>query len=180
MEHIKTTVLANGMLHLQPEVGYALYNDITYQFYAEAIVKTEKGFRAVLDGISPEPHERTLDDAKAEKLAALAAFVLADKKFYIGKKAMWVGPNERANLKNAVEALSSQGVESVQYEGMTLPVATALQMISAVEAYAALHSMNEARHRATILAKRAISTVDAYDFTGGFPESIRFNPNEQG
>ena len=168
--------MPGGLYKLQPAYGYKLYNIFTQRFHSEAIVADTDGWAAIIDGSSPEPHEKTLDEAKAEKIAALHAYAEADKKFYIGSKAMWVGPNERANLKNAVEALASQGVSTVQYEGMTITTDVALQMISAVEAYAALHSMNEARHKATIEAKRAISTVDAYDFTGDFPESPRFNP----
>ena len=175
MEHINIQTLENGMLRLTAEAGYALYNDNTRQSYDEVIAKSANGFRAVLSGVAPTPHERTLADAKLERIAALHAYAEEDKKFYIGSKAMWVGPNERANLKNAVEALAAQGVESVEYEGVTLTVQTALQMISAVEAYAALHSMNEARHRDAINAKRSINTVDKYNFTGGYPESPVFN-----
>lgn len=175
-EHIIITPLTDNRVRLTAEPGYKLYNDITRRFYsvAEISADTKHPFRAILSGVDPTPAERTIEIAIKEKLAALDAFVKEDKKFYIGRKAMWVGPNERSNLKNAAEALQAQGVVSVQYEGMTLPVSTALQMISAVEAYAALHSMNEARHKETINAKRAINTVDAYDFTGGYPQPLRF------
>ena len=88
---------------------------------------------------------------------------------------MWVGPNERANLKNAAEALQAQGVITVPFEGATIPVETALQMLAAVEVYAAYHSMTEAQHRATISAKRSIERVDEYDFTTGYPESPVFS-----
>jgi len=172
--HIIIETLENGLLRLRAEDGYNLYNEVAQRFYSEAVVKSAENYRAIPKGIDPQPHERTIDDAKKEKLAALHAFAENDKKFYIGNKPMWVGPNERANLKNAVEALAAQGVETVQYEGMTLPVVTALQMISAVEAYAAIHTMTEARHKANIEAKRAISTVDAYDFTAGYPEKLVF------
>lgn len=175
-EHIIITQLENGMSLLRPEEGYRLYNQFMQRFHSEAVVSDTDGWVAILSGVDPTPHERTLVEAKLERIAALHAYAEADKKFYIGSKAMWVGPNERANLKNAVEALAAQGVETVEYEGVTLPVQTALQMISAVEAYAALHSMNEARHKEAINAKRAISTVDSYDFTGGFPGAPRFNP----
>lgn len=174
MEHIIITQLENGMSLLRPEEGYFLYNIYTQRRHSEAVVSDTDGWTAVLSGISPTPHERTLAEAKLERIAALHTYAEADKKFYIGNKAMWVGPNERANLKNAVEALAAQGMETVEYEGIALPVQTALQMISAVEAYAALHSMNEARHREAINAKRAISTVDSYDFTGGYPSPLRF------
>ena len=175
MEHINITKLENGMLRLTPETGYALYSSLSRQTYSEAEVKSTNGWKAVLSGTDPEPHERTLEDAKREKLAALHAFAEADKKFYIGNKAMWVGPDKRANLKNAVEALIARGISSVEYEGITIPADTALQMISAVEVYAAFHSMNEAKHRETINAKRSTERVDEYDVTTGYPEAPRFS-----
>lgn len=176
-EHIIVTPIGNDLVRLTPEPGYRLYNDITRRFYsvAEIGADTKHPFVAVLDGIDPEPHERTIEDAIKEKLAALDAFIASNKKFYIGRKAMWVGPNERSNLKNAAEALQAQGVTTVPYEGVTIPIETALQMIAAVEVYAAYHSMAEAQHRATISAKRSIERVDEYDFTTGYPESPVFN-----
>lgn len=174
MEHIILTPLSDGMLRLAPEAGYLLHSDITNRNYSEAITSSTDGFRAVLSGVSPEPHERTLDDAKAEKLAALKAFAAEDKYFLLGSAKMWLGPEKRANLKNAAEALKAQFAETVQYEGKTIPTDTALQMLSAVEAYAALHTMNEATHKAAIEAKRSINTVDNYNFTTGYPEHLTF------
>lgn len=172
MEHIIKTPLQDGMLHLTPEAGYLLHSDIANRNYSEAITSSAEGFRAVLSGVSPEPHERTLEDAKAEKLAALKAFVASDKYFLVNNKPMWIGPDKRANLKNAAEALKAQGVVSVSYEGMTFTVEQALSLLSGIEAYAARHSLNEETHKAAINAKRAISTVDSYDFTTGYPEHI--------
>ena len=176
MEHATITPISDGYSRITPDAGYALLDTNTNRVHSDVITNKPERYKAILTSVNPQPHERTLDDAKAEKLAALASFCAADKYFTIGNKQMWAGPEKRANLKNAAEALNAQGVTSVQYEGIYIPIATALQMLSAVEAYAALHTMNEERHRATINAKRAINTVDSYDFTTGYPQHITFNP----
>ena len=175
MEHATITPIDETYSRITPDAGYALLDTNTNRVYSDVFTEKPEQYKAIAKGVDPTPHERTLDDAKAEKLAALASFCAADKYFTIGNKKMWAGPEKRANLKNAAEALNAQGVESVQYEGIEIPISTALQMLSAVEAYAALHTMNEERHKATINAKRAISTVDSYDFTTGYPPQLTFS-----
>ena len=64
MQHINIQTLENGLLRLTPEEGYILYNTLSQQTYREAEVKSINGWRAVLQGVQPEPHERTLADAK--------------------------------------------------------------------------------------------------------------------
>ena len=120
------------MLRLVPEAGYILYNDYTGQRYAEAIVKTTAGFRAVLSGIQPTPHERTLEDAKTEKLAALKAYdaSTAVNSFSIGGQSTWIAPDERANYILTLQGAKRLGVETVTFLGQQIPVDTALQMLS--------------------------------------------------
>ena len=171
MEHIIIETLANGLLRLTPEAGYLLFHDITGRTYPEAIVASTRGFRAIPEA----PHERTLDDAKREAVQRLNYFALQDKYLTLYGRHIWAGPDKRANLKNAAEALKAQGVESVQYEGITIPTNTALQILSAVEAYAALHTIQEERHKAYINSLQTIEGVDSYDFTTGYPEHLTFN-----
>ena len=176
MEHIIITELSNGMLRLEPEAGYILYNDFTQQSHSEAIVKSTDGFRAVLSGISPEPHERTLDDAKKEKLAALKAYDAspAVNSFTLGGQSMWIAPDDRANYILTLQGAKRLGVETVSFLGQTIPVDNALAMLDAVNLYAMQCVGVTEAHRAAINAKRAISTVDSYDFTVGYPEKLSF------
>lgn len=176
MEHIIITTLSNGMLRLEPEAGYILYNDYTGQRYAEAIVKTTAGFRAVLSGIQPTPHERTLEDAKTEKLAALKAYDAspAVNSFSIGGKSMWIAPDERANYILTLQGAKRLGVETVTFLGQTIPVDNALQMLDAVNLYAMQCVGVTEAHAAAIRAKKKIEAVDAYDFTVGYPQKLNF------
>lgn len=176
MEHIIIQNLDNGLLRLTPEEGYRLYNDLTQTFVSEAIVKSAKGFRAVLSGISPEPHERTLDDAKKEKLAALKAYDASPdvNSFSLGGQSMWIAPDDRANYILTLQGAKRLGVESVAFLGQTIPVDNALAMLDAVNLYAMQCVGVTEAHRAAINAKRAIRTVDEYDFTVGYPEKLSF------
>ena len=175
-EHIIITELSNGMLKLEPAPGYILYNDFTQQSYPEAIVKSTKGFRAVLNGIPPEPHERTLADAKAEKLAALKAYdaSAAVNSFSLGGQSMWIAPDDRANYILTLQGAKRLGVETVTFLGQNIPVDNALAMLDAVNLYAMQCVGVTEAHRVAINAKRAISTVDSYDFTTGYPEKLSF------
>lgn len=176
MEHIIITTLSNGMLRLEPEAGFVLYNDYTGQRYAEAIVKTTAGFRAVLSGIQPTPHERTLDDAKTEKLAALKAYDAspAVNSFSLGGQSMWIAPDERANYILTLQGAKRLGVETVTFLGQTIPVDNALQMLDAVNLYAMQCVAVTNSHAEAIKAKKKIETVDAYDFKVGYPEKLSF------
>ena len=118
----------------------------------------------------------TLETAKAMKIADLGIYDASEavNAFYIGNQAMWIGPDRRSNLKNAVEALKANGATTVNFAGQTLPVDDALAMLSAIESYAAMTSFVTDSHRAAIEAKRSINTVKSYDFTTGYPEKLSF------
>ena len=176
MEHIIITTLSNGMLRLEPEAGYILYNDYTGQRYAEAIVKTTAGFRAVLSGIQPTPHERTLEDAKAEKLAALKAYDASPSvnSFSIGGQSTWIAPDERANYQLTVVAAQEAGIESVPFKGVTLTTDQAIACLKAVDIYAMQCVIVRDAHAAAINALTSIEAVDEYDFKTGYPEKLSF------
>ena len=107
---------------------------------------------------------------------ALQALVYAEsrKYFLADGQAMWIGPEKRANLRNAVEALIASGTESVDYMGMTLPTAMAKQALSAIEIYAAAVTLAAERHAVTILGLDG-SDLDNYDYEAGYPEVLEFS-----
>lgn len=176
MEHIIITTLSNGMLRLEPEAGYILYNDYTGQRYAEAIVKTTAGFRVVLSGIQPTPHERTLEDAKTEKLAALKAYDAspAINSFSLGGQSMWIAPDERANYILTIAAAQEAGIESIPFMGLSLTTDQAIAFLKAVNLYAMQCVIVRDEHAAAINALTSIEAVDAYDFKQGYPEKLNF------
>lgn len=176
MDNVTIITLPNGMLRLIPNDGYTLYNDYTRQTYAEAIVKTTAGFRAVLSGIQPTPHKRTLEDAKTEKLAALKAYdaSTAVNSFSIGGQSTWIAPDERANYQLTVVAAQEAGIESVPFKGVTLTTDQAIACLKAVDIYAMQCVIVTEAHAAAINALTSIEAVDAYDFKVGYPEKLSF------
>lgn len=107
---------------------------------------------------------------------ALLALVYAEsrKYFLAGGQRMWLGPEKRANLRNAADALIASGTESVDYMGMTLPTAMAKQALSAIEIYAAAVTLAAERHAVTILGLDG-SDLDNYDDEAGYPEVLEFS-----
>lgn len=174
--HIIITDLGEGMYRLVPEPGYYMVSSITYKKHSVAITSKPDQFESRLLDTPPEPHIRTLEDAKREKLAALKAYDAspAVNSFSLGGQSMWIAPDDRANYILTLQGAKRLGVESVAFLGQTIPVDNALAMLDAVNLYAMQCVGVTEAHRAAINAKRAISTVDAYDFTGGYPEKLRF------
>ena len=89
---------------------------------------------------------------------------------------MWIGPNERANYKNALEALIEQHpeVETTKYAGITMAPSVAIQDLALIEVYALLCNATKEMREAKIKAKKTINTVDSYNFTTDFPEKPTF------
>lgn len=118
----------------------------------------------------------TLATAKAMKIADLGIYDASEavNAFYIGNQAMWLSPDRRSNLKNAVEALKASGVSTVAFMGQTIPVDDALAMLSAIESYAAMTTFVTDTHRAAIEALSTSAAVQEYDFTTGYPEKLNF------
>ena len=176
MEHIIITELDNGYLRLVPEAGYILYNDNAQRSYSEAVVKTANGFRAILSSTPPEPHVRTLEEAKAERIAALTAYDAspAVNSFTFGGQSMWISPDDRANYILTLQGAQRQGVEAISFLGHTLPVNDALAMLDAVNLYAMQCVGVTEGHKVAINALTTIDAVDNYDYTTGYPEKLAF------
>jgi len=142
-----------------------------YNHYNAWVEKLKAIAHRVLEGDS-------LDTMKGIKIAELGIYDASEAVncFYIGNQAMWLSPDRRSNLKNAVEALKASGVSTVAFMGQTIPVDDALAMLSAIESYAAMTTFVTDTHRAAIEALETIEAVDDYDFTIGYPEKLSFQP----
>lgn len=177
MEHLIITQLDNGLLRIVAEEGYYLYNLYTRRRHSEAVVESADGWQAILDGNPPEPHERTLEDAKREKLHALALYDASQavNSFSIdGKQQPWIAPDERANFLNTIQGERRLGGTTVNFQGITLPLDTAENILDRINRYARQCWEQTEYHAAAINALTSIETVDAYDFTVGYPEKLSF------
>lgn len=174
--HIITTELGDGLYRLVPEEGYYMVSSITYKKHSEAITSNPNDFESRPQGTPPQPHVRTLEEAKQEKIRALYAYdsSTAVNSFSVGNLTTWISKEERPNMRNTVIAYQSRGDETVEFQGVTVPVETALFILTQLDIYAAECFKQTKRHEAAINAKRTIKTVDEYDFTTGYPDKLAF------
>ena len=176
MEHIIIEQLDNSLLRLTAEEGYVLHNDFTGLNHSEAIIKTTDGWRAVLSGIDPQPHERTVEDAKKEKLAALKNYdsSAAVNSFSLSGQSMWISPEDRANYILTLQGAKRLGVNYVSFLGQTIPVDNALAMLDAVNLYAMQCVGVTDLHRNNINSFQTIEEIDGYNFTINYPQKLIF------
>ena len=156
MDNIIIEQLSSGLFRLTPKPGYTLYNFFTGRYHSEVETRNVSQWRAVSDGSpQPQPHERTLEEAKAERLNALAVYDSSEavNGFTLSGTTMWIAPDERANYIITLQGAQRLGVETVTFLGQTIPVALALQMLDAVNLYAmqcvAVTEAHPRRHQRT-------------------------------
>lgn len=118
----------------------------------------------------------TLETAKGIRVAQAGQYDASAeiRTFYVNGVAAWISPNKRNNLKSACESFKKDGVTSVPFMGLTIPIDTALEMISQIESYAGATTIITDNHIAAIAALTTVEEVLAYDFTTGYPEILEF------
>lgn len=152
---------------------------------------TEHPYATISQVISmtlPEPitHERTLEDAKNEKIAQIDEYDQSDavNSFDVMQNneivtSSWLTPAERANYRSSIDAAELVGLETLSlYIGeipVTLPTATAKLMLAQIQLYADQCFIITKQHKAAVQAMESIETVDAYDQTVGYPQKLVFN-----
>lgn len=130
---------------------------------------------------TPPVPERTLEVAKAEKIAEITAYDTSDavNSFTLDGDTMWISRDDRISLMNSTTILQNADVETTTLwyggEKYTLPCDTLIQMLSALEVYALqCYEMTE-EHKAAVNVLSTIEEVDAYDYTIGYPEHLTFS-----
>lgn len=177
MENATITPIANNMYRIVPDAGYRLFNFFTGRYHSEVETRNVSQWQAVSDGSpQPQPHERTLEEAKAERLNAIAVYDSSEavNGFTLSGTTMWIAPDERANYMLTIEGAKRNGIAAVTFLGQTIPVDNAIAMLDAVNLYAMQCVAVTDAHRAAINALTTIAEVDNYDFTGGYPEKLQF------
>lgn len=176
MEHATTIQLDSGLLRITPDEGYSLYNLYSGKYHSEVEAHSEAGWKAVLTGTPPQPHTRTLEEAKAEKIAELANYDASPNvnAFYLSGNPMWIAPEERANYMLTIESAKRNGINTVSFLGVAIPVDNAIAMLDAVNLYAMQCVAVTEAHRNAINALATIEAVDNYDYSGGYPAKPSF------
>lgn len=125
-----------------------------------------------------KPH--TLEEVKAQKVAEIEAYDTSEavNGFTYGGQTMWLDKATRVGLVNAIDCTMMIGEEQVtfgiQNVSVTLPCATAKQMMAALEVYALKCYNVTLAHKNAVMALETAEEVAAYDITAGYPEKLAF------
>lgn len=133
-------------------------------------------FEVVLTSEEPTPQSvrgRIVAEIESyDKSDAVNSFTLAERQ-------MWLDKDTRVGLVNSINIEKSAGKETtslwfdtVQYE---IPIDAALQMLAALELYALdCYNITQA-HIASVKLLDDMGTLEAYDYTAGYPDKLVFN-----
>lgn len=126
-------------------------------------------------------HIRTLQEAIEEKIAEINEYDTSSavNEIFIGENSLWIDRETRAVLVNRFSSEEASGKTSTtlwdsEDRPYTLPIATARQMLSAIELYAAETYDVTASHRETVRQLATIEEVDAFDVTEDYPAKLHF------
>lgn len=129
---------------------------------------------------TPLTAEEQLALAKRIKRGEVYAYDISGEvnMFFIGDLPVWLDKDTRAGLLLRFQAEMATGKTDTElwHKGVAfpLPLSTAMQMLYAIELYASACYDRTQSHLATIDTLTTIADVEAYDYTTGYPEKLRF------
>lgn len=131
--------------------------------------------------VEPEPSdEEKLRIAKNQKIVQINNYDVSPsvEEFTINGIPMWLNHELRQQIKTSADAYITMGQTEMTkvFNGMefTFPCATWLQMLAALEFYAAEALNATERHKNAVNAMDNIQDVADYDYTVGYPEKLEF------
>lgn len=129
----------------------------------------------------PEPTaEELFERAKSELKQSIINYDSSDAVniFFMGDMPMWLDKATRAGLMLRFQSEQAIGKEetTLWYDthSFTLPIATATQMLYAIEVYASACYDNTQKHLANADKISSIEEIEAYDCTIGYPDKLTF------
>lgn len=158
----RIVVVKDGMQHINPTEDVILSDG--WKIY-EAPKATEADI--IVEAI----------DRKREEILEYDSSIEVNS-FYLGETQMWLDKSTRACLLLRIQAEQAVGAEttSVWYGGneYTFPLEAAVNMLYALELYAAKCYDNTQRHLAVMAELTNTADIESYDYTTGYPEKLRF------
>lgn len=129
----------------------------------------------------PEPtNAEKLKAAKEEKIRQIDNYDASPsvEQFTINGTPMWLNHEVRQQIKTSVEAYMATGAQTVTkiFDGVeyTFPCETWLQMLAALEVYAAEALNATERHKINVQQMTRRKDVEDYDYTAGYPTKLEF------
>lgn len=125
-----------------------------------------------------EPQADPLELARGNKLMAIEDYDQSDNvnQFFLGGVPMWLDAPTRQQLRISIEAYQATGAETVTKwfggQQFTFPTSAWLQMLNALEVYAAEALNVTEAHKAAVMAMNNVEDIENYDITAGYPEKL--------
>ena len=125
-----------------------------------------------------EPQADPLELARGNKLMAIEDYDQSDNvnQFFLGGMPMWLDAPTRQQLRISIEAYQATGAETVTKwfggQQFTFPTSAWLQMLNALEVYAAEALNVTEAHKAAVMAMENVEDIEAYDITAGYPQKL--------
>jgi len=155
--------------------GSIVIGDRRYLSPSEDII-LQAGYHLVVE---PEPtQEELLEQAKMEKIAEIDMYDHSDavNLFYLAGQPMWLDAQTRQTLRISIDSYAAMGKETVTkwFGGhqFTFPTNVWLQMLNALEVYAAEALNVTESHKADVMALDSIEDIETCDITADYPEKL--------
>ena len=139
----------------------------------------------IIEMTEPAPQQRTLEDAKKDKIAEIESYDNSDdvNSFTIvingNSIDTWITPDKRADYALSIESAKKLQMTEVTpvFNGMpiTIDIQTAEMALAQIQIYANRCFNVTETHKAEVNALEFIESVDAYDVTSDYPDKLVFN-----
>lgn len=156
-------------------IKYTIFNPTEEQILAAGWIKVTE----------PElSDEEKLQKAKLDKIAQIDNYDASSEveMFTINGIPMWLGHELRQQIRTSAEAYSSLGYTEMTkvFEGVeyTFPITTWIQMLDALEVYAAEALNTTERHKNIVNTLTTIQEIVDYDYTTAYPLKLSFGQND--
>lgn len=122
-----------------------------------------------------------LGDAKRTKLMAINVYDQSDNvnQFMLGGVPMWLDAPTRQTLRISIETYQATGAETVTKwfggQQFAFPTSAWLQMLNALEVYAAEALNVTEAHKAAVMAMNNVEDIEDYDITQGYPQKLNLS-----
>lgn len=141
----------------------------------------EAGWLVYIPTISEPTTEELLADEKKMKINEINEYDQSSNVnlFYLAGQPMWLDAPTRQTLRISIESYIAMGIETVTKwfggQQFTFPTTAWLQMLNALEVYAAEALNVTEAHKAAVMAMDNIEDVEEYDITIGYPEKLNLS-----
>lgn len=178
----ETIFFSGNILRTTEEINGEIQNIVIYNPTEEMILAA--GWMIYEPPVEPEPEpteEELIERARENKLAEIDAYddSIHVNIFYLAGQPLWLDAQTRQTLRISIESYQAMGIESVTKwfndQQYTFPTMAWLQMLVALEVYAAEALNATEMHRSTVRHLETREEIEAYDITAGYPEILNLD-----